>query len=186
MKSLGASNPHLIIPIGIPGSGKTYFAKHFANYFNAPLIDLEALRLKIFGKRLITSKQEELVNDIAQSFLDEALKTGQTIVYDGVSSRPHLLDVKKKARAHQYEPVFVWTQTGVSKSMRRYINLGGDKATFESLVSKFKAPLASDRTIVISGQHTFSSQLSKILKFLAGPSVNQEPASARRSIIIRR
>ncbi|MBI3889304.1 hypothetical protein HY312_01855 [Candidatus Saccharibacteria bacterium] len=38
MKSLNLTKPHLIVVVGIPGAGKTYFGQQFSTTFNAPYL----------------------------------------------------------------------------------------------------------------------------------------------------
>ena len=39
MKSLQLDKPHAIVMVGIPGSGKSFFADKFSAMFNAPYVE---------------------------------------------------------------------------------------------------------------------------------------------------
>jgi predicted kinase len=107
MKPMTLATPHLIIMVGIPGSGKTFFAEHFTSTFNAPYVGVAAITASLDA----SAKQDTSVN-ISNYMLKELLKTGQTVVYDGiVDSRAMRAVLAKIAKDKGYNPLFVWVQT---------------------------------------------------------------------------
>ena len=78
MKSLRLQKPHFLIVVGIPGSGKTFFASQFAKMFSAPFIHYEAIK-NSFDDPL----SEDLTANIAGLMFTEIVKTGETIVLEG-------------------------------------------------------------------------------------------------------
>jgi predicted kinase len=175
MKSLGLSKPHLIVMVGIPGSGKSFFAEHFAETFKAPIISLERLCKDLFKSPTFNKTEEEITNRVADYMLDEMLKTERTVIYDGQSNTRTERDlITKKARNSGYEPLFVWTQTEQIAAKKRAIKPSSDKLPitleqFEDKLKRFSAPYRTENTIVISGKHTYSSQLKIVLKYLVEP-----------------
>ena len=175
MKVLGISKPHLVIMIGIPGSGKSFFAEHFAETFKAPIISFNKLRKN--APKLISHTQNDnkLVHDIADCMLDEVLKTERTVIYDGeANSRTERDNITKKAKQFGYEPLFVWVQTELLTAKKRAIRKTDNEfpltaEEFDVKLKKFIAPSRSEKTIVISGKHTYPSQLKIVLKYLIEP-----------------
>jgi predicted kinase len=180
MKPRSANKPHLLIPVGLRGSGKTYFAKHFAETFNAPFISVDEICQRLYGTTGVDKDQQSSANEVGLYLIDEVLKTGITVVFDGLSgTKAGRLQIRKKAYSYGYEPTLVWVQTNeITAKARSSKAITGEE--------KFEKPLQTEKAVVISGQHTFSSQLKIILKFLAGPATNQTPAATRELLINKR
>lgn len=177
MKPLSVSKPHLIIMVGIPGSGKSFFAEHFADTFKAPIISFDNIRNKLSDCPTYNKTEDEIVKNIANYVLNETLKTGRTIIFDGQSeTRIDRANIAKKSRDTGYEPLFIWVQTESLTAKKRSMKSPDGKSKmssdqFESRLKKFNAPHSSEKPVVISGKHTYSSQLKIVLKNLIEPQV---------------
>lgn len=170
MKSLRLSKPHLIMMVGIPGSGKSFFAEKFAETFSAPYVS----EGKIAS---LVPEIPEAAAPIAALQLEELLKTGQTVVYEGdTATRSGRLELARQARRAGYEPLLVWVQTEpaaaearatrqTKNSTNRIISLD----EFDRAVRRFTAPAATEKPVVISGKHTYATQAKVVLKRLTGP-----------------
>jgi len=174
MKPMDINKPHLIIMVGIPGSGKSFFAEQFAETFKAPIVSINKLSQELFNFP-ISSTEEEVVHKIADQMLSEILKTGKTIIYEGYTSlRADRMLISKKAKDNHYEPLFIWVQTEQLTAKKRATKTSDDKYTlnseqFDNKIRRFSVPHKSEKVIVISGKHTYLSQLKIVLKHLARP-----------------
>ncbi len=175
MSSVDTNKPHLIITVGIPGSGKSFIASHFANTFHAPIISDERVRQLAFGTPTYTKDEDAIINQLLRHLLTEVMKTERTIVFDGNTiSRAERSQIAKLAKEAGYDPLFVWVQTDLSTSKQRAMSPSrGDMAlndeTFDGRVKQFSPPHATEKPIVISGKHTYATQLKIILRHLAQP-----------------
>lgn len=199
MKSLSLSKPRLIVMVGIPGSGKSFFAEHFAETFRAPIVSFHRLRHELFNYPTFSKDEDEIIGRVANYMLDEILRTGRTIVYEGRSSlRADRAFIAKKSHEAGYEPLFVWVQTEPETARKRATKLGTDKPAlsveqFETRLKQFSVPHRIEKTIVISGKHTYASQLRIVLKHLVEPRAQVqvserttvERPSRNRNILIR-
>ncbi len=198
MKSLSLSKPHVIIMVGIPGSGKSFFAEHFADTFNAPLISSGRLRKELFEEPTYSSDEQATIRRVSDYLLDELFKTSRTIIYEGsTDTRTERQDLSRKSRSAGYEPLFVWVQTEsataklrIQKALKGSTTIRPDQ--FDLTIRRFSAPHASEKAVVISGKHTYASQLKIVLKRLVEPRVelieNQAPPvrpPENRTIIVR-
>lgn len=166
MKPLTPASPHAIIMIGIPGSGKTTFAERFADTFKALIVSQTKLQ-RDYG---ITSKQAEALRN---TILAEFTKTSRTIVIDGgLDAKEKRETMVRKLVKDGYRPFIVWVQTDTTESHRRAIKphprgSGLTDEEFDLLLDAFEAPGEKEKMVVISGKHTYTSQLKIVLKQLA-------------------
>lgn len=177
MKPLTPASPHAIIMVGIPGSGKSTFAEHFANTFQAPIINSDALKRELH----LDAQQVVLLQ---KHMLQELLKTHRTVLIEGMgerrAQRAELTRVVTKAG---YKPLIVWVQTDPAEAKRRATKpfpRGSDltPTEFDDRAKQFQAPTATEGALVISGKHTYATQLKVVLKQLASvprPNVEAEP-----------
>lgn len=187
MKPLTPTTPHVIIMVGIPGSGKTHFAEHFAKTFSAPYVNQAALKQ-------ISDTTDTHAAELSNYVLEELLKTHRTIIYEGPT---HLRSVRqaliRKITNAGYEPFLVWVQTESSEAMHRTLkaNRSLDAQAYEALLKSFQRPAPSENAVVISGKHTYSSQVKMVLKRLSGntrpepEAPTKRPPAAGRHIAVR-
>lgn len=196
MKSLSLSQPHLLIMVGIPGSGKSFFAEKFAATFHAPYVKYDTI-MTVAGQNTATSDM------YAGYMLRELFKTGHTIVFDGpASSRAERTALKDLAASAGYTSLFIWVQTDEATAKSRFLKAGKESGRrvnekeFGTLFGGFAAPVQKEHsTVVISGKHTYATQVKAVLKNLTlskqiartQERAHEHPSSAgtKRNIILR-
>lgn len=161
MKSLSLARPHAIMMVGIPGSGKTHFAKKFSDTFNAPFINAREIGNECGS--------QEIGQSVAGLFVAELAKTGQTFVYEGATdSRTDRAEFNKWARLKGYQPMIVWVQTDMPTAQDRTRRLRGiERHEYEQLSKVFSPPHRLESPVVISGKHTYATQAKIVLNHLA-------------------
>ncbi|HRK40861.1 MAG TPA: ATP-binding protein [Candidatus Saccharibacteria bacterium] len=193
MKSLSPSRPLVILVIGLPGSGKSFFSRQFAEMFGAPLVSMDFIRHTIAPDSQFDHVEDAAVGTIAQNEVTELLKTGKTFIIDGgVNSKSGRQSVAREAKRNGYGILTIWVQTdeptSQSRSSRRsdkreadQLNASMDGDQFERYRKQFSIPTPSENIIVISGKHTFTTQARIVLKALVAPRegapVNQQQST---------
>ncbi|MEO8691386.1 MAG: AAA family ATPase [Candidatus Saccharimonas sp.] len=160
MNTLRLARPHAIMLVGIPGSGKTFFAEQFSNMFKLPFINIADVQDQI-GDDTNTEK-------VVLYLLSEIMKTEQTFLFEGNSAtRTSRAEFSRWARSKGYQPLLVWVQTSRDTCMSR-IAKDRSMATdqFEDQLEIFSAPHPDEKAVVISGKHTYVSQAKVILEHL--------------------
>jgi len=190
MKPLTPTTPHVIIMVGIPGAGKTTFAAHFAKTFQAPYIN----PLELGTRAELSLKAAVKVTDV---LFDELLKTNRTLIYEGpTSTKLQRLTLVKKVVQAGYKPLLVWVQTESIEAKRRATKKQKtptmliSPAAFDAAIKRFQPPLAIERPIVISGKHTYATQVKAVLKNLASPRtdvpiIDKPRPTSGRNIVVR-
>lgn len=171
--------------VGLPGSGKSFFASQFANTFNAPYID--ALTLTSYSKDIKSAMK------IITNFAGQIARTGQTFIYEGdTDSRAMRNEFAQFARRNGYQPLIVWVQVDEKTAKDRTLKSGKmDEDTFESIKKSFSPPHPAEKPVVISGKHTYASQAKVILARLSHskpasvPSPRQPDTPVRRTVTVR-
>ncbi len=176
MKPLTPASPHAIIMVGIPGAGKSAFAERFADTFQAPILN----RTKLKKELLLDDEQSDTLVD---AILAEYLKTNRTIVIEGgVNRKTNRATLSKVLHKAGYKPLIVWVQTDANEAHRRATKKypkgsGLTSDEFEVSLKEFQAPVDLERAVVISGKHTYTTQVKVVLKQLA--SENERPIPPR-------
>lgn len=185
MKSFSLSQPHLLIMVGIPGSGKSFFAEKFSNTFQTPQISYNTIMELADQNGLMADKY-------ASHLLMELFKTKHAVIFDGpASDRSQRDQLKKFALKAGYRPLFIWVQTDESTARARFIKANkrmGRRAAeqFEVGLREFIPPSDSEHpTVVISGKHTYATQAKAVLKNLAAARPTQATRPASRSATAR-
>lgn len=169
MKSLSLNQPHVIVMVGVPGSGKTFFAEKFAETFHAPYLNRDRIN--------------ELVNDAALADelvmlqFEEFLKTRHTLILEGpTGTRTERAEIVKLARRAGYATLFVWVQTDPTAAKMRSVRPAKDSDyqaissdEYNNRLERFNPPHAIEKPVVISGKHTYATQVRVVLKRLSGP-----------------
>jgi shikimate kinase len=156
MKALNFKKPHLLILAGIRGAGKTYFASHFSDTFDAPFV-CDELIYKTTG--------DTDIKKIRSYFLAMLFKTNSTVILETDEANTPLgrLKLSKIAKRYGYEPIIIWVQTDSTTAGQRLNNNKHIKKEKDNFVS----PSNNENFVVISGKHTYSTQLKIVLNKLS-------------------
>jgi adenylylsulfate kinase-like enzyme len=176
MKPHTSASPHAIIMVGIPGSGKSAFAERFADTFQAPILN----RLKLQKDLELDNTQAD---KLADTILAEYVKTRRTLVIEGgLDTKDARLETVKQLQKAGYRSLLVWVQTDTTESRRRASKpypqgSGISEDDFDAIIDQFEAPTEKEKFVVISGKHTYTTQLKIILKQLAAETGSSTPPS---------
>ncbi len=92
-----SDNPTLYLTRGIPGSGKSTFAKEWVNEKpNRVRINNDELRLELFNKRVspemeFSKEEESLLKQKRRSIIVDSIEKGFDVIVDNVNISNHLI-----------------------------------------------------------------------------------------------
>ena len=153
--------PRAILVFGAPGSGKTTFSDKFAKKFHAAFFDLGELE-----------RENELDRETTLFILEQVARTKVTLVIEGVlDTEAERTEVRNTLRRAGYNPSLVWIQTDV-QTIRQRLRLKNRsvqkaKLEYDQRIERMEAPSEMEAPIVLSGKHTFETQLRHVLTQLA-------------------
>lgn len=181
MESLELKKPHLLVVVGLPGSGKTFFAKQFGDTFAAPYVDY----VHYHG----LTGSVELGDTVATELLGQLFLTKRTIIVEGRGeTKEDRVILLKLAAAKGYEPLFVWIQTEPQTILKRAVMAKGapySRSEFDARSEVFAQLDRSEPQVVISGKHNYASQARMVLRRLAEPpkpKTRSQATSAKQAI----
>ena len=198
MKSLQLAKPLLLLVVGLPGAGKSFFARQFSETFAAPIVNAEALRCMIVDEPMFTAEEQDLIDKLATHFTQEIAKTKRSFIIDGnCNSKQERQQLYTFAKKEGYDICIVWVQTEPATAKFRATRAGNARpadstsaplnaAQFAAAVKKFTPP-TNENYVVISGKHTYATQAKMVLRRLAAPraeaaarAYKQQPAPPAR------
>jgi gluconate kinase len=146
-----------ILVFGAPCSGKTTFGKQFAAQFNATFYDLDALK-----------QEHNLSRQFILLLVEQIARTGSTLVFEGGNDtekdRRELAEILRSAG---YSPTLIWIQTDVStiraRLKTRLKSVDKAKTVYDSRIKALEGPSDAEMPIVLSGKHTYATQLKQVL-----------------------
>ncbi len=201
--SLSATQPLFVLVVGLPGSGKTFFARQFAESYKFFYIDSGRIESELESISNSHKDIRDISNKIVSNTLEQALKVYRHIIVEGQFGseveRSELLSMATKAG---FGTLVVWVQTDEETAEYRALNrdrrrpddkysLKLNEDEFLQIKKKFqKLNTKKETFVVVSGKHDFKSQGVVVLKKIAsmyvrGMDQSGKPNSPQARTIIR-
>jgi adenylylsulfate kinase-like enzyme len=135
----------------------------------------DRIRGELFDNPRYDKEENEVIAQLMDYMTGEFLNAGLSVIYDAnamrVGQRRTLRDMARKTHA---QPLLVWFQIDTESSFARTQNrdrrrsddkyaIPYDRGVFDRVAGAMQNPQNEDY-IVISGKHTFNTQLSAIMK----------------------
>lgn len=193
MKSLNLGHPLVIVTLGVPGSGKSFFARQFAETFHVPLVSHDAIRATLFSRPTYDTRQEAVVAKVAALFYPQLFASGSSFIIDGgMNAATARSRLRALAKQHHYETMIIWPQLDHNDAFFRLEHLNDKRPDdhpspaptreqFDGMLSRFNTPHPqAEAYIVISGKHTFATQAKVVLKKLTATRERPAPLKSRQ------
>lgn len=193
MKSLNLARPQVLVVVGLPGAGKSFFARKFSETFSAPLVATDRIRYELFATPVHSSDENELVARMANYQIEELLKSRRSFIVDGsFNTRADRVRLGQLAKKADYDTYVIWVQTDASTCRVRALkrsskrdddtfNVSLTEQQFDGMAKRFTEP-AREKHVVISGKHTYSAQVKTVLRRLVVAREAEADAAHREGV----
>lgn len=178
MSKVTPAKPLLIMLYGLPGAGKTYFARQLCDNLQAVHVQGDRIRGELFQEPRYDAQENTVVNQLMEYMAGEFLSAGVSVVYDTnalrTAQRRHLRELAVRVGV---KPLVVWFQidaeTAYIRSVKRDRRRSDDRyaapmtqAAFQNIAQHMQNPASNEDYVVVSGKHLFATQLNAIMKRL--------------------
>ncbi|MES1249715.1 MAG: AAA family ATPase [Chitinophaga rupis] len=159
----------IAIVLGLPGSGKSYFASRFAKLIGADYVNSDRVRKNIFPVRSYSEKEKSSVYDEMLKLMRQALRENKDLVLDATFYKN---DIRKRfieETRDKGEMVFIEVVAEEAVIKERLKNKRVDsEADFEvyKLLKQQWEPLQGHRLILISSHNNIEDLLHQALDYL--------------------
>ncbi len=171
------TKPLLVMTLGLPGSGKSFFARQFAEKTGSVHIRSDEIRQRMFAEPKYTKSENEAVFGFMDFMADAFLEKGISVVYDANNNRRQYRQNKLQlAKKHDANSIIVWLQTDENTAASRASNrdkrrvddkfaINVSKDVFARLKKNLQKPYREDY-VVTSGKYDFKVQLKTVVNKL--------------------
>lgn len=186
--------PVMILLYGLPGSGKTYFARQFSEAVQAAHLEQDRIRHELFQQPRYTKQENSALSRIIEYMANEFLTAGISVVIDMNAMRAsQRRGLREIARTHKAVCLVVWFQIDADTAFVRNQNrdrrkhddrwaVGYDVEAFKQIGAYMQHPEPTEDFVVVSGKHSFGGQLSSVVKKLSDLKVIKLSAAAHKMI----
>jgi predicted kinase len=196
MGTLNQTSPTVILVVGVPGAGKSFFARQFAKTFAVPIVSEDKIRYTLFATHSYSKDENIMVAQVSSLLIDQLFTSGKTFVIDGgYTTKTAREQMARIAAGRGYKTMVIWVQTDLptakQRATRRSAKAAGDiykqsipADLFANLSKHFTEPTDEKNTVVISGKHNYSAQARVVLNHMTADAP-PAPSQTRRSAFIQ-
>ncbi len=164
-------SPLLIIVMGLPGSGKTYFSAAFSKQIKGVHINSDKIRKNLYQQPAYSERDKGAVYSVMFNQACQALKRGEIVVVDATFSlqkyrQPYLDFVQKHKIPVKYLLVGADEHTIALRLKKKRIHSDADIMVYKKIKSEFE-PLNSQHLALSSDKLSLEEMIAQSLEFIS-------------------
>jgi predicted kinase len=157
----------IIIVLGLPGSGKSYFASRFAKLIHADYINSDQVRNSMFPTKSYSEKEKASVYNEMLELMRQAIRQDKDLVLDATFYKD---DIRKKfidESGADAVLIEVAAEEGVIRERlkQKRADSEADFEIYERIKSRWE-PLCDHRLILMSSDHNIEDMLHEAVVYL--------------------
>ncbi len=159
--------PTLIATLGLPGSGKSYFAERLAKDLHFAHLRSDEIRLQINPKPTYTNEEHKVVFGLMDFLTLKLLSTGVSVIYDAnVNKHIHRQNLRGIAGEQDAKFVLIYIDTPLEIAIKRAKTREFhpiDQDVVESLHKEMEY-MPEEEKVTINGLESYEKQRDDIVK----------------------
>ncbi len=105
----------IVLVLGLPGSGKSYFASRLAKKIDGSYVNSDHLRKQLFPKRTYSDLEKETVYNVMLKKMKVAITKEKNLVLDATFHKKEIRKLFKKNPNEKIHFIEVWADEGIIK-----------------------------------------------------------------------
>lgn len=170
MGKIVPTKPILVLLYGMPGSGKTFFARQLSEQLQVAHLQADRIRSELFQKPSYSKEENTVIASLMAYMTGEFLHNGVSVIYDVNNARTAQRRVLRNlANKYKAETIQVWLQidpdTAFNRAIKRDRRTADDHyaqemtpAIFRQALTEMQNPDMTEKYVVVSGKHVFNMQ----------------------------
>jgi len=170
--------PILFYTVGLPGAGKTTWARSISTLLRAEHLRGDKIGLELFRFPTFSPQERQMVYAEMSRRASQALREGRHAVFDAASNTgAQRQAIANLAAAHGAEAIGVWVQTSIPVAKKRAgqardTGLAGAVVrvipphVFDQYAAAFEQPQHGEKIILLSGEALFYLQYRRLQRQL--------------------
>lgn len=159
----------IVVVLGLPGSGKSFFASRLATAIHADYINSDRLRKKMIARRTYSIKEKELVYNELLKQMRQAIKQNKNLVLDATFYKNQIRNKIKEETTDAVEIVFVEIRANETLIKER-LQLSREDSeadfTIYKTIQRQWEPMEEQHLILQSTNDNIESMLEKAITYL--------------------
>lgn len=178
MSKLQPTKPLLVLLYGLPGSGKTAFARQVSEQLAVAHVQGDRIRAELFENPTYGKEENHIVASLMTYMTTEFLKAGVSVIFDTNAMRSaHRRALRNLANKVGAETVLIWLQVdpdtafgrAAKRDRRKIDDHYAQEMTpeiFRQMMAGMQNPELIEKHVVLSGKHVFSTQRNAFFRTL--------------------
>ncbi len=178
MAKLQPTKPILVLLYGLPGSGKTAFARQISDELAVAHVQGDRIRAELFENPTYSKEENHIVASLMTYMATEFLKAGVSVIFDTNAMRAaHRRALRNVAQKIGADTVLVWLQidpdSAFNRAARRDKRKQDDRfaqemtpEVFRQMMAGMQNPEILEKHVVLSGKHVFTTQRNAFFRTL--------------------
>ena len=162
------SRPLLLVGIGAPGSGKSYFAEKLCKEYGLIHLKSDEIRDRLFPKPTFSPEENSRLFSFIDFLAEKLVASGVSVFYDSNASlKEYRFKLQRVAKRHKARYAVVWIKTPLALAinraeLRNYNRVG--RHVVVGMHKEIEHP-TKEPVIVINGTKPYTTQKKAFMEY---------------------
>lgn len=157
----------IIIVLGLPGSGKSYFAERLAKMLHADYTNSDRVRKELFPKRTYSDQEKAVVYDAMRKKMEESIALERNVILDATFHKKSTRELFIRNTKEHIRFIEVWAdETIIKERLKRRRRYSEADYEIHQLINKEWEPLEEDHLRLQSTNDNIDDMLQRAMKYL--------------------